>query len=116
MAFRIFKNRVSHVLLLCYRKKHFHRLHKMIASAKMTGKTPFYIKCFTCLLASILAIHVATSELLVYHEMQCEDLCLRESSCQTYNIGPIQASGKKACHLNPQNGKQLDLRVSIIGK
>ena len=79
----------------------------------MVVSTSFYIKCFACLLAST---HVVASELLVYNEMQCQDICLRGSSCQKYSIGPIQASGKMACYLNPQNGKQLDLKVSTYAK
>ena len=57
---------------------------------------------------------ISESEVLVYNEWQCQDLCLRNGSCNTYGLGPWQASGKMPCLMNPQNGKPLDLKVSIL--
>ena len=75
--------------------------------------TSLRITCLIWLLISILAPYVMALE--VYSDMQCQDLCLRDSSCQTYNTGPMEASGKMKCNFNPtSSGKRLELRVSIF--
>ena len=87
----------------------------MFASFVMGVMARLLTTYFTLSIIVILATSqvISESEVLVYNEWQCQDLCLRNESCNTYGLGPLQASGKMPCLINPQNGKPLDLKVSI---
>ena len=76
--------------------------------------TLFKKYCPTWFAVCILASFAIASELFVYNEMQCQDLCLRDNACTGYKTGPIQAHGKMKCLFDSVGSKTLELKVRNI--
>lgn len=59
-------------------------------------------------------VNVSGSRKLVYNTMQCEDYCFRDPNCTNYGTGPMDASRKMECIVNPLTGTMVKLQARNV--